>query len=571
VRWLVYTLWALAAVAGVRALLVVPGQVAELDEYGFWDPPVRLPTRGDATLRGSIVQAWSGQPLADVELEVVRLTAGEAPHPSGRDWTRSAPRAVPVDPDGDFAIQLAPGAYRVDVVSPRYAGSPFGNVVVGEQGQSPSPYLVAVQPVCEPAVQVVDDQGAPVAGAELFLRSGDPGRAFYIRRPRGLATTGEHGEVQMRVLCGSGTLRYVALPGEPARYVEQAIDIVPDMAPVRIDAATIRGAPLAATAPSTVLDERADHHQLPGPPVPGADELGPDPWGNVELMLTNAAGQPLEGLLLLDPVDDVIRRLWHGSRFSPQSGIAVAGGAARMSGVPTGRYRPVVSPVGRAPVVASEVQRLAGEDLVGEVRVELARSAEVVGTVSGPDGPVGGAEVYLLGTGALGRLFFSFSHAVWIPRTVSAPDGSFRLQGLPPGDLVLLAYHPSAGESAPLELVVGEGEQRLLDIELLAGTADFRSGWVHGCLVDIDRDGVLVGGVIRDSRSHRLGLMPGDRLLLAGDVGLRWLERQRVYALLSGEERGFPATLTTQRPGEQDTRVIPWSEDAEDISVTQER
>ena len=549
-------------VAGVRALLVVPDQVAELDEYGYWDPPVRLSTRGDAWLRGRVVQAWSGQSLEGVALEISRLPSDELPHPSGRAWTRSAPRKVRSGEDGSFAVQLAPGCYRVVVTSPEYAGSPFGSVVVGQTGQVPMPYLVAAHPVCEPIVQVVGDDGASVVGAELFLRSGDPGRAFYIRRPRGLATTDERGEAGMRVLCGSGTLRYVALPGEPERYVEQPVDILADMPPLQIDVAAIRRAPLAATDPSTVLDERADHDQLPGRVRPSPDALGSNQWGHAELSLVDGSGQPVEGLVFLDPLDELARTLWAGNRFIPDSGAAVAGGRVRFDAVPEGRYQVVVSPTGGSVAVVDELQLAGGEGLVRDVRVDRLAPATVEGAVSGPEGPIGGAEVYMLGTGELGRLFFSFSHAVWIPRTVSAPDGTFRLEGLPPGEVTLLAYHPDVGESAPLDLVVAEGEQRTLAMDLLGGTADFRSGWVGGCLVELDRDGVLVAGVIRDSRAHRRGLLPGDRLLTADTLNIRWLERQRVYAVLSGEESGEPRTLTVHRPGEEGVREIAWSEPA---------
>jgi hypothetical protein len=261
----------------------------------------------------------------------------------------------------------------------------------------------------------------------------------------------------------------------------------------------------------------------------------------------------------LDPLDRSKQTFWQGSRFYPTYGFTQDGGQVAAKLVCPGRYRAVVYTSGQPIRTFEPFDHGADQDTdLGTLVVHPIPSAAAQGRVHGPDGPIGGAEVYAVATGELGRLFITVAQLAWSPRTVTSPDGAFRLEHLPVGDVVLVAYHADVGVSTPIT-VSADGDLEL-DLHLEPGTTDRRTGWAEGCLVGQDSRGMLVGGVIDGTRASAAGILPQDRIVYVDDLEARWMNKSRVFALLTGEERGLPATVTVERPGEEDLVVLQWGE-----------
>jgi len=546
-------LWATALVVGVRALVIVPRQVEELDEFGYWHRTAALDSEGELWLRGRVVEAWTGEPLEELELKVTRQVAGEPNGETGLDWGPSARLAVHTDSEGRFALQVARGYYRIVLDSTGHNAAAWNRVIVGEQGQLPVDLLITAHPLCDLTVEVVDDAGSPIEGADVAVRGGDPGRAFYTRRPGVLDRTDDEGRGHWRAMCGENTVRYVQLPGEGKRFVERQIEVGPGPTSVRIEAAEIHRAPAEATDPSLVKDERHLHGRSDSlDRDPGTlDELG---WGSVDARLVTPAGDAAEALVLLEPVGDTALLAWTNRRFD----LTLDQGRLHFDPVVPSARRIVAFPLDGPMVTGSVFEVATGAELdLGELTIGDAAGAVAEGVVRGPAGTVGGAEVYLVGTVELGRLFDSFSEISWTPKTVTGPDGRFTLRGLPAEAIVVVAYHPGVGTSRPTELTLEPGENLELELRLEPGTRDRRSGWVAGTWIDTDRRGPYFVSVAHDSRAEEIGIVPGDRLLAIDGESVGWREHQWLYWTLSGEGGQVPSRITI-RDARGVERELPW-------------
>lgn len=558
-RWLLILLYVVAAIAVARALWLVPGQLAELRDFGYFEPYHRLPTGGDARLHGRVVEAWVGEPVAGVELEFVRVPAGEIHSDPDEVWGSSRTVRVRSGEDGRFDADVAPGLYRVSVDTEKYHAAPNARIFVGGHQQIPAEEIVVVHPLCDLVVKVVDDEGQPVGDAEVFIRGGDPGRAFYSRRPSGMTMTDARGEVHWRSWCGPATVRYVAIAGRSPAYVERQIRLQSERKVSTFTLDEIEAAPSKPTDPSTVTDERADDPStlnLPGAP-PAPDFANWESWGAVHAVVVDPQGEPVDAIVQFEIADPADRSDRHSWRFLPGTGFTRDGGRLTVEHLEPGRFRAVLitqdQPIQRLQVFTHDVE--VDTDL-GTVVAQAAGNAVAYGRVLGPDGPVAGAEVYLVATEDLGRLFYTVARLEWTPRTLTGPDGSFRLEPLPAGEVVLMAYHTGVGASLPTP-VTATGELAV-DLVLESGTTDRRAGATGGCASDLDLQGVVITQITGPSLARDAGLLPGDRLLYVDDVPVRWMERCRVYALLSGEERGLPQTVTVQRAGEPELLVLEW-------------
>jgi len=555
----VWLLYAVAAVAIGRAAWLVPRQLSELENAGYFDQYEALSSEGAALLRGEVVEAWTGAAVGDVDVAITRLPSGEDLDRPGVAWDPSKPLKVRAGEDGVFEARVAPGLYQVEVDADAVDSSPWTRTFVGRQAQMPASLKVVARRLCDVTVEVVDAGGEPVAGAELFLRGGDMGRSYYGRRPPGMGTTDDHGRASLQLWCGQATLRYVALDGGPQRFLERPLVLRPAAPALTVTLDEVMAAPLEPTDPSTRVDRRArDPETLQLPPAP----VLPDPvlWGSVTATAVDPAGEPVDAVMMLQPLDDPGFVLRRSHRFVRGTAFSQDEGRLTLYEVPPGRFRVVMLPVDQPIHTLDTFDLGLGEHRdLGTLVVEPVRSATVEGVVHGPDGPMGGAEVYAVATGELGRLFVTLAHVQWTPKTLSAPDGSYTLERVPPGDVVVVAYHADVGVSLPSSVTADETTS--LDLHLLPGTADRRTGWAQGCLADLDERGLFVASVIHGSAAEAAGALPGDRILYVDDTPVTWVERRRIYALLSGEERGLPSTVTVQRSGEQDVRVIEWLAD----------
>ncbi len=555
-RWLLISLYIVAAVAVARALWLVPQQVAQLHRMGYFDRFDRLPNTGDGRLHGRVTEAWVGEPVAGVALEFARVPCGEALDDPDVAWLPSKPLEVRSDEQGRFDVAVAPGLYSVAVDSRTHHAEPLSWIFVGREAQIPSELVVVVHPLCELTVKLVDGDGESIRDAEVFVRGGDPGRAYYSRRPPGMLTTDAGGEVRWRSWCGPGTIRYVSLPGGAPSFVERPVELRTDPAVVTLTLDEIQGGSPEPQVPSTVADRRSKHPSTLKLPVP------PDPpdstsCGRVVAVVADPEGSPVDAILRLDPVDRSKQTLWYGSRFYPAYGFTQDGGQVAVDLVCPGRYRAVLYTAGQPIRTFEPFEHGAGQDTdLGPLVVHPIPSAAAQGSVLGPDGPIAGAEVYAVAIGDLGRLFVTVAQLSWSPRTVTSPDGAFRLEHLPAGDVVLVAYHADVGASTPVTVAV-DGDVAL-DLHLEPGTTDKRTGWAEGCLVGPDSRGMLVVGVIEGTRAMAAGILPEDRIVYVDDLEARWMDKSRVFALLSGEERGLPSTVTVERPGEEELVVLQW-------------
>ncbi|MGE0454849.1 MAG: carboxypeptidase regulatory-like domain-containing protein [Vicinamibacteria bacterium] len=142
-------------------------------------PSVKLPHEGarptlvlapSGAIEGRVVDARSGAALAGVAISVRQGQAARA--------TRSGS-------DGRYRVAgLAPGSYRVEAEDPRYVAYVKNGVSprAGEAAKADLP----LQPAAGLSGQVVDEDGAPIAGARGQLAlSGETGFAAFARAARG--------------------------------------------------------------------------------------------------------------------------------------------------------------------------------------------------------------------------------------------------------------------------------------------------------------------------------------------------------------------------------------------------
>lgn len=561
-QWGLYLLYALAAVALIRAALIVPGQLQDLWElkYGVPYEGTPIPTEGEAILTGAVIEAWTGVPLGDVHLEAVRYPSGEPRAADGEPWAPSHPRKARTEADGSFRLAVAPGLYRIRVEDREYDASNGYQAVVDGRGQTPAPLIIGAHRACELEVQLVDDGGQPSPGAELFVKSGDPGRAFFTPQPYGMATTDEKGLASWRCRCGTLQIRQAQLPRERVYYIEHTIELDRDTPRQILTLAQVRAGGTEARDPVLVRRPEADTRPVLDL-VPTPREGAPERVGAASLAarLVDDDGQPVRAQVMIDylawPTDFKYAYL----RFLPQWPVTNAQGELSTP-LPAGRHRLFVMPAGRAAVVLDPFDVGAGEALdLGELTVPLRAPRRATGRVEGPDGPVGGAEVYPVATGELGRLFLSALNTGPFPRTMTAPDGTFELGGLPHDEVVLMAYHRDVGAGEPVTLSLAEGDATDVTVRLERGSTDRKMGWVAGGWFEVTRDGVLAVRVIEGSPTHRAGLRPGDRLVAVDDRPARWYEKQRLFAVLGDEAPAPPVTVTVERPGEGALQVLTWA------------
>ncbi len=556
-----YVLYALTALALIRAAFIVPGQLEELWVLEHGEPFEGTPisTRGEAVLSGSVVEVWNGERAADVRLEVTRYPVGEALADDGEPWAPSRPRKLRANAAGDFELEVAPGLYRIRVEDPDFDASNGYQAVVDLAGQTPSPLVVGVHRACELEAELIDAAGEPVPGAELFIKSGDPGRAFFTPQPYGMASTDEDGVASWRCRCGELEIRQAELPGGRIRYLERSLEVDESTPRQTLTLAEVEAGGTSARTQVLVRRDPADERPVldlvPAPREGAPEQPG---QGRVSGRLVGPGGEPVRAQILIDTTGWPRKFEFAYLRFLPWWPVTDERGGFTTP-LPAGRHRLYVMPAGGAPVVLQPFDVAAGEEVdLGELTVPRRASHTVTGRVLGPDGAVGGAEVYPVATGEIGRLFLSALNTGPFPRTLTAPDGTFELGGLPPDEVVLMAYHRDVGAGDAVAVSLVEGPVAEVELRLRPGSADLRMGWVAGAWFEVNRDGLLLTRVIEGSVSHRAGLRPGDRLLTVDGTSVRWFEKQRMFAVLGREAPIPPSKLTVARPGETEPVVLTW-------------
>lgn len=318
-----------------------------------------------------------------------------------RTWARAAA-------DGTFTLRPAPpGDLRLTVIAPRYAPE-LRSVPAAEAGGKPVD--VFLRPTASVAGRVLDEQRRPVAGARL--RAFDPERRAFTGPP---PTTVARED-------GSFTLRRV-----PTAETVRVLATHPDFEPLALAGLGLKP---DETRSGVVLTLRR------GAVVTGIVTAGGEPLGGAQTSVTpgrTAYGTPPRSL--------------SGPQWSWPRATTGADGRFRLSGLSPGEYLLTVSRPGWATETrdATVAEGKSPDPFV----IALVPEAVVTGKVVGKKGGgVAGQDVYAEPVERRNR-------GGGFDRT--APDGSFRIDGLRP-NVAYNLYLYGTGSSAPRAVVTPPAE-----------------------------------------------------------------------------------------------------------------
>jgi protocatechuate 3,4-dioxygenase beta subunit len=453
---------------------------------------VELVLRASPQVRGRVLTP-DGEPAAEAMVLVTALQAGEGLSTEGRS----------TEADGSFALDVAPGRAHLEATKEGYAAA-SREVVVTDAGVD---VKLRLGRGAEVSGRVLGPDGEPAPGRQVQLVSG----ALIKHASHGAASAAD-GSFALRGV-EDGTYRLLVL-GDPmsaarhgAAYSHPKEIVVQGGAPVggilvRLPAeATIRGRLLGlepGEVPATTILARGGEAGAggarPGTVLDGGryevPDVGPGRWEVIAWV--PARGKSGRGTIEIAPgqgeasLDLELRQgltvtgsvLWNGEpapgvqvqtmgRHLGAGGLAVTGtdGRFELSGLSPGSQEIVISDPARGLWTSRTVEAYGGEDLLLEVD-----TARVSGTVLSATGlaPLADARVQLTG-GARDD-----GSVLPTPRTLSAVDGAFLLEGVEPGSYRLRVEKPGYGaRSVPVE--VGEGGVSLPPLVLEpAGELDLR-------------------------------------------------------------------------------------------------
>lgn len=442
-----------------------------------------------ATIEGRVVDARSGAPLGGVAIGVRQGQAARA--------TRSGA-------DGRYRVAgLAPGTYRVEADDLRYVPYVKGRVQAraGETVKADLP----LQPAAAISGRVVDEDGAPIAGARGQLAlSGETGFAAFARSARGgdryAFRTGADGSFSARRLGPGENQRLTVTHPEYERRTLGGLALEPGKTKTGVTVVLTRGIVVAGL----VKDPE-------GAPIPGAEislqetrSFRGGRGGNVTMMATFVGGP------------DQRPRITTGAdgRFEIKG---LAPGDYSLSASKPGYSSARVDPVKAAPDAAP---------------VELVMSAgvSISGRVVDSNGvPAEGFLVQARRKGAPGPGFGGGA------REPTGPDGFFYLDGLTAGDTYdLIVISVGIGAPGPRrEGVVAPAEG--LDVVVPA------KGRISGRVVDAQSGGPVTDFEV--SAAPDRGGSGGMRIMIGGPGG----GRNRMRASVRSEDGSF--TLDDIPPG----------------------
>lgn len=403
---------------------------------------------------GRVVDA-EGSPLAAVTLEAVPQEADRSRPPGAVSRARSGS-------DGRFRLPgLRPAvAYQVVASREGFVSRTLPGVMLPPGRRTADLGTVVLRPGARLEGRAVDGRGRPIEGAEVRIREAGglpvPAAEERLRERPPDAVSGSDGRFVLPDLA----------PGRPLDLLSSRRGYLPEWT---------LGVEIPAPEPLTVV--LADASRLSGSLV---DQDGvPIPHAPVGMRWA----RPPAGTVGLEP-------LRPGSR-STETG---ARGEFSFEELTPGQVELFSRPDGFLPGESTAITLPAGGEVTG-VRLVLARGAVVAGRVFGPDGgPVAGAEL-----------------RVESATTLSAAEGAFRLEGVPPGQQVLYAYHPDYRRQVR-ELHVEPGDNAV-DLYL-------EDGWsVSGRTVD--EAGRAVAGARVELRPDRADAVTGYRTTSDADGGFR--------------------------------------------------
>lgn len=496
---------------------------------------------------------WSdGEPavgvpvVAELELEGRGFRSGRSfgvsLAPAFRDWPGGPETAT--GPEGDFVLRgLPPGTWRVSARPFDHAPSEPERLELAPGAAAPAPFALEIDRGLGVEGVVVDASGNPVPGASVVGERLDAGG----RWPEQVLETETDGKGRFR-LAGfePGELRLrVSAPG----FGEKSVAV---------------GEP-AEAGPQRVVLTRT---------------------GRLFGVVVNAfSGEPLtrfrvQAVPAEDEPESRSRRFFGRDRGTE---IVSEDGRFEIDEVEEGRWAAMVQAEGFLSRVGEPVEVRAGEPSDAG-RIELAPGASLSGLVVDADTaePVEGAVVAVEGMGGGGgRFAFARSGGEGVPSDTTAPDGSFRLAGLSPGEFTVSVSHhryPRRSEHSR-RISIGEDPAAALPpltLELEAGggvsgrVLDSGGEAVAGAVVvatqpDARGRGSLLGGPIEadESGAFAIEALPAGEVLvrradrMEGGVTVRVRKGETAEVLLQDEgARVFGSVLVAGRPVEARVRLL---------------
>ena len=377
-------------------------------------------------IAGASVSAYVGGALDMSSGFIVALTQSALTFPTATEETKT-------DDQGLFALgTLTPGAsYELKTKRSGYAFSVQSNLVVTPE-KSSGQLTIVLQPSATLKGKVVDEEGRAVANA-MVIALEDQGMGGFGRGGAGLGTmkkdytrSAADGTYVLDTLNRNQAYRFgVSATGRSPLFDSQPTTMDTDLAR---DFTLVKGGTLAGVVTDSTTNA----------PIEGARVVAI--VGNMQNMGPRGgrggSGGGGGGGATPAPSAD--------SAASTQTAITAADGSFKLEGLRPGTVAlGQVRAAGYADVMASSFmgQTGWGEVKAGEttnVEVKLDPGASVTGKVIavGPDGskaPVAGAQVAVL------TMMAGFSG---YPTAVSGEDGSFRVDGVRPGQVSIVASAP---------------------------------------------------------------------------------------------------------------------------------
>jgi carboxypeptidase family protein len=522
------------------------------------------------TLEGRVVDT-AGNPIGGATVQVTPSTGlavwdlpldGEAP-----GWETVSGR------DGAFSFAgLAPGGETLRASRQGFAARTLPGIGV----PSAEPVLVRLDPAARISGTVKDDSGEPVAGANVLLSevssaAGDGAPPQDRTRPVGAAVSDAEGRFaaadlppgRFSLLAAapgflSATLKGLDLPdGGEIAGVEV---VLPRGATVQGTVSTPDGTPAAGAKVIAIDGGGAAAQTLVGRPETIADgdghyQLGGVSEGPHTILAEHPDFRPARRPLQVQPGSNTLDlRLERGAEISgriasregpvagadvrllPQSSGAADAlpppqlsgpdGAFRFPQVGDGRYRLLVEKPRYSMASPDQEIRIAGAPVTG-LEVRLESGGAIAGRITGLD-------------------FQSLARVQVVATSPALPgqagqigyDGTYRIEGLAPGEWTVVATLPESGRRAGGRVPLGEGQaEASLDLEfasgfVLSGRVERHGAPVPGALILVQgADGGGGDTVTGSDGGFRVeGLRPGayDLTALQPRSGLRVDQRLQV-------------------------------------------
>jgi len=346
---------------------------------------------------GRVVDAGTGQPVAEAEVTVTMLAPAPNPAMAG-GMPGAGPRNVRLltGPDGRFMVRDLPaGNLQVGVKAPGYVSGSHGQT---RPGGPPSPILISA------------DNKIVAASIRMWRHAVVSG-----------IVTDERGEPAVNVMVRAMARTY--RQGQP-RFGSGGFGRTDDRGMYRISGLTpgdyiVLVPQTQSTMPVAVMDQ-AMQAALGGEAF-GAGFAAGLSGASLEV----AAGMGAAGGMGVRVGDQMV---------SSQSGtMPVLSGDGRMAAYVT-QFHPAAS----TSVDATVFPLASGDERTGvDIRMPLVPTSRVGGTIIGPEGPLANVQVRLLNAAEGADDMLSD-----VARSFSAANGSFQMFGVPAGQYVLKVLRP---------------------------------------------------------------------------------------------------------------------------------